>query len=193
MIGKKFRTFIIDTLKHDKQQLNDKYFHILLFEVQEWINKNPDYKIYAGMGIWSLNYKSRLVDGANSADFHDYKESGKWYSYVDDDEGRLVLNGLRESFQPIGELIEAFEAEDIYLGQNVEPQDTGETQATQGEFEEPAPEPLMVDVRQLDYKHIASEIVRGMTSYRLDSHQQETLKYIAETVMVNKIRYKLER
>ena len=113
----------VSCLKYDQHQLTDRYWHIMLHEVQTWINANPNYSISAGMGIWSLQYKGRWVDGASSSEFINYNYTCKHYSYVDEEEcERHDLVGLRESFKPVGELIEAFEAQGIYLGQNVEPQ-----------------------------------------------------------------------
>ena len=110
---------LINNLKHDKRQLEDKYFHLLLNTVQKWINANPDYKIYAGMGVWFLEYKGHNVDGGDDYILpHEKRE----FTYLDEDHDTITVHGGYESFKPISELIQRFEAEGVYLGQNVEPQ-----------------------------------------------------------------------
>ena len=126
----------VDCLKYDKHQLPDRYWHIMLHEVQTWINANPDYSITAGMGIWVLQCKGRCIDGPCSSEFMRYQCQELEYSYVNEEMERVVLKGLKKSFKPIGALIEAFEAEGIYLGQNVVSQDISETHASPTEWKE---------------------------------------------------------
>lgn len=49
---------------------------------------------------------------------------------------------------------------------------------------------VVIDPTELDYRFIASEIVRGMTNSRLSSDQKKALQSVAQGVMVNQLVYK---
>lgn len=53
---------VIKMLQDEKQRLYDKYHKYMVEQCQNWINNNPDFKIYAGMGAWSLHYKNKPID-----------------------------------------------------------------------------------------------------------------------------------
>ncbi len=50
---------------------------------------------------------------------------------------------------------------------------------------------IMINPDTLDYKHLASEIVRA-TGYSLNREQQDHLKFVAEQVLRSKLQYRSE-
>ena len=51
---------------------------------------------------------------------------------------------------------------------------------------------ITINPSKIDYKYLASEIVRGMTNYQLDQHQKKVLEHVSEMVLRNKLQYKAE-
>ena len=51
---------------------------------------------------------------------------------------------------------------------------------------------IMIDPERLDYYHIAKEITRAMTNSNLTKKQQDTLTFVAEQVLLAKLRYRSE-
>lgn len=52
---------------------------------------------------------------------------------------------------------------------------------------------VTIDPDKIDYNHIASEIVRGMTNNSLDLEQEKALLYVAKNVMINKLKFSTDK